>query len=362
MVAEDTAFDRADVCEAVAAFDASWRVESVTPAEDGHLPVFHVSVAGEGAPGDCVLKAAPDDGDHAIATEAALLVAIGDLTGIPVPTVYGYAAGDAARAECLLMAEAAGTRIPSKNLVGLTDSTVERLAADAGRYLAALHRLDVVDAFGKVDVDYSDRSTSSASALANAATVSGLQGSTPRDDWPSVLGSWLETTCSYLDETEFAALEPDIERGLAAGLSDLSGPFEAAVGRIDHGLHNLLVDPQTGSTATVLDWGFTLAVPPAYDLACVEANLALGPWAVHPATPDRETAIREALRDAYATHGDPDVLERLRDHHDVYELACLVRAALHLPETMADAPPEVRAESATAYRARIRDAVDRIEQ
>jgi hypothetical protein len=51
-----------------------------------------------------------------------------------------------------------------------------------------------------------------------------------------------------------------------AGIDDLESPFDPVLGRNDHGLHNLLVSPQTGAVTAILDWGYTLAVPAAFDI------------------------------------------------------------------------------------------------
>lgn len=355
-------FTRGDIQAMVERVRPDWRVTSIEPADAGHLPVFHLGITGGDAPENCVLKATPDGENHGVATEAHLLALVADRTPLPVPKVYGFAAENGvAPGPYVLMADADGTQVPRRDVGTLSDDALERLARDAGRYLAALHCLDAVDAFGRVVVEAGDATVRGPPSVStDALSATGLQGSTPGDCWPSVLGSWLSETLEHHAETEFGDLTSDARDAVEERIADLNGAFEPVVGRIDHGLHNLLLDPETGETTAVLDWAFTLAVPPAYDLACVEANFTLGPWSMHPDTPDRGTLLRDALRESYAEHGDPAVVSQLRDRYPLYELACLLRATLHLGATMADGSPEDRAAAASEYRTALRGATDRV--
>lgn len=146
----------------------------------------------------------------------------------------------------------------------------------------------------------------------------------------------------------------DLRTALDERVDALSGPFPPVIGRVDHGLHNLLLDPDTGAITGVVDWGFTLSVPPAYDLACVAANVAADPWSVHPETPDRRESVRTALCEGYRAAGEPAVVDRYRQHRRTYELLALVRGMAHLdsaPETtMPGATPAEVDAAAAAYR------------
>ena len=134
----------------------------------------------------------------------------------------------------------------------------------------------------------------------------------------------------------------------------MEGPFRPVLGRIDHGFHNMLIAPETGDITGIIDWGFTLSVPAVYDLVCVEANLSLDPWSVHPATPNRHQLVRNSLLKGYQVMEHADVVDRFEERQLVYELLALLRAMNHLdvmPEfVMPGATEEQVAASARGYR------------
>lgn len=320
-------------------------------ARSGHLSVYHLDVKTATGAAEWVLKASPDGEVHGIDTEARLLSLVDDRTSIPVPTVLGAVDDhETLPAPYFLMERAEGTALSKRGIRDLSDSAVERLAKQSGRYLAELHDLDGPDGFGQVAIDPTDTAWAERDAEdlrgrlpvdPTEFAVSPLPGSQTRtDEWRPVLESWVEDTLEGHARTRFSDLTADARTALFDRVASIDGPVDPAFGRIDHGLHNVLLEPESGAITAVIDWAFTLSVPPAYDLVCVGVNLSLEPWSAHPDSPDRRDLVRRCLREGYRERGDADVLERLRRHGPAYELLALVRAMVHLDTVTEMAMPE----------------------
>jgi hypothetical protein len=124
-------------------------------------------------------------------------------------------------------------------------------------------------------------------------------------------------------------------------IAALSGPFRPALGRNDHGFHNLLVDPDAGRVTAQPDWAYTLAVPPAFDFEFA-AYLYGGSFLaglpdvrdrrvttssrheVRGEPRDRRPLVREALLDGYAETAS-DLVDRVREPTPCYELLAATR-------------------------------------
>lgn len=142
--------------------------------------------------------------------------------------------------------------------------------------------------------------------------------------------SWAEDSLRRLERTRFADMADEIRPVLIDGIDSMDGPFEPVLARIDHDPGNLLLAPNTGTITGMIDWAFTLSVPPAYDLVCVESNLTKGPWSVHPTTPDRHSLVRTALHQGYQEQGQSAVVDRVAKHGEWYELLARVKSMNHL--------------------------------
>ncbi|WP_247730686.1 phosphotransferase family protein [Halovivax limisalsi] len=347
----------------IAAIEPDATVREATPAESGHLPVYQLVVETPGGSRDWVLKASPDGDRHGIDTEARLLALVDDRTSIPVPAVVGAVdSHPTLPAPFFVMETVAGERIPKRRIGELSGPVVERLARGTGRYLAELHELDGPAGYGQVDIAQSqsldgDRPSVGATQL----TVTDLQGRSDvaSAEWPAVVRRWTEDALERHESTRFGDLTGEIRPTIRDRLESLDGPFDPVLGRIDHGLHNVLLDPETGALTGVIDWAFTLSVPPIYDLGCVAANLSLGPWSIHPSAPDRRRAIREALLEGYRAGGRTVDVDRYHRHRSAYELLALVRAMNHLDLVTDMAMPGATAaqvdEAAAAYRRLLRE-------
>jgi hypothetical protein len=99
----------------------------------------------------------------------------------------------------------------------------------------------------------------------------------------------------------------------------------------------------------MLDWAFTVAAPPAYDLVSVEESLNGGQWRFVPSAPDRSTLVRSALLDGYAQVGSADVLDRLAANRERYELLSRCRSMHlleHWPSVVGASPEQVEGAAA----------------
>jgi aminoglycoside phosphotransferase (APT) family kinase protein len=318
--------------------------------------VYHLTVDTPTGSRDCVLKASPDDGsggDHGVALEARILAVLDEHTSIPVPEVYGAVDADPeVPAPAFLMASMPGRTVPRSAYGDLAPATLESLARSTGRHLAELHALDAVDAFGYLRPAGPDLRGERPPGGPDRVAVAD-----PDPEWPRRLSSWAETALDDLDDTRFGDLAPAVRSALDRRIDSLSGPFRPALAHVDANVENLAFDPDTGEATAMLDWAFTLAAPPAYDLAFVENGLAGGHWRFVPSTPDRRELVRTALLDGYRKGGSAAAVEASRRHRDAYRLLVLTMGMVHfedffvgrdLPDgTVGDAARGCRTEVAT---------------
>ncbi len=103
------------------------------------------------------------------------------------------------------------------------------------------------------------------------------------------------------------------------------GPVVRPVlGRNDHGLHNLLVDPETGSVTAMLDWAYTLAVAPAYDFEFAVYLFSGAFMAGLGNVRDRRELVRGAMIAGY-TETNPSGADSATGGEPVYEVLAMVR-------------------------------------
>lgn len=326
----------ADVDRIVSEIRPDWTVEAATPAEAGHTPVYHLTVSDDtDGTREYVLKAAPAGETAGIPVETRLLALLDARTSIPVPGIVGVLdAHPEAPAPAFLMASMSGQAVPQRDVDGLADETVGRLARDSGRLLAELHGLDVVAGFGYLDCDQ----------------ARALQGGRPPTDgrelvvadpasWPEVLGAWVAHELENLADTEYAGLAERVRGPLEAAAERVPTDVDPVFARIDHGVHNFRFDPETGALTAALDWAFTLAASPGYDLATVAYVLAGGPTTALQRAEDRRSFVRTQLEAGYR-----DAAGRLPDdytaHRRTYDLLMLVRSLNHLQAGQSHVRPE----------------------
>lgn len=350
---------RDTLSEMVSLVDPGAHIRGADLAAGGHLSVYHLDIETSTGCREWVLKAPPDGDRHGIDTEARLLTLVQDRTSIPVPEVIGAADGhETLPAPFFVMAAAEGARLSKREMAGLPDTALERLAYQSGRYLADLHGVDGPDGYGQVDIRSTEALEGGRPAPdTDQLTITEVQGTASRveDGWLPVVETWAADSLARLEHTRFADMAGEIRPVLLDRIASLEGPFEPVLGRIDHDLQNLLMDPDTGTITGMIDWAFTLSVPPAYDLVCVDSALTRGPWSVHPETPDRRAVVGPALLEGYREHGRSAVVDRVTEHGPAYALLARVRSMNHLAlateMTMPGATAAQVDATARAYRA-----------
>jgi hypothetical protein len=349
----DRTLPREAVERAVAAVRPDWTVDDATLAADGHLAVYHLDLAGAGGPASAVLKATPAGDDFGgVHVEPRLLALVAARTSIPVPDVYGVVDDrEGLPTPCFLMetVDDAGHVADHRDL---GDDALARLARTTGEYLAELHALDVADRFGTLAWD-GDRALDGGVPAPMTEHFAVEDGD---DAWPAVVADWVELECSNLEDSRFADGVDEWRRALDAHVDALrdardgdEDAFEPVLARIDHGVHNVVLESDRGAVAGVIDWAFTLAATPAYDLVVV-ADVLAGGLQVHRVDhPDRRDRVREALLDGYrATTGA--VPDEYHAHRACYELLATVRGMNHLDIVLDDAPEDVHDQVARGLR------------
>ena len=343
-MATDRRIERGTLERMVAAVEPDWTLEAASSEARGHTAVYHLELGTEAGPREAVLKASPDDEPHGIATESRLLALLDEHTDIPVPGVLGAVDDhEALPTPFFLMESLPGSAMAYQRTRHLEDAVLRRIAERTGRHLAELHGLDVVDAYGVVGVEGSG---------GNEA----FRVREPVEPWPAFLRATLEPELEGLEDSRFADLAGPVEAWIEGRLEGLGGVGRAALGRIDHGVHNLLFRPD-GAIEALIDWGFTLAVTPGYDLRTVEYVLSGAVLAPLEDAADRRSLVRDALRAGYRTVGDYPAAE-LEAAGDLYELLAVVRAMNHLEAGIAKVPEGTEDAVADGLRSAAREVVE----
>ena len=335
---EPTVTDQ-DVTRMVEALTNGWTVEAITRVDEGTDFVAELRVETSDGDRTVVLKAAT--ADHVEPTfasaEPRLLEVAAAETAIPVPDVYSYCDDHPDLPAPFVLLE----HVEGENYEGrveeLSASARDQIVADAGRHLAALHELGPLPGTGRIGIE--------------AGELAVLGNERPDDSRLWALASAEEAldaleSGGYFPELaenpeRFADLVPELRSYLGEHLPALPEPEPPTYCHGDYRYGNLLVDPETGETDAVLDWGNVLAVEPAYNLANAESLLV---------TPDRDgpertSALRNAFRDAYeAARSDWTLDADGRERLELYLLVCRLDAMACLPLWYPDAVERDRME------------------
>jgi len=316
-----------DLVETLAPDD--WRLVESTPASGGFNAVYHCLIETPGGTRDAVLKTSTDEHENGIDVESRVLTLLDAKTRVPVPEVYGALDGHAdLPAPGFLMEHILGRAVDRRDLASVDRGTFRSVVRQAGRHLAGVHRLDVVDAYGFLERDPGV----TLRGERPPTTPDSFRVTDPTDSWPATVREWADEKLDPLTETRFGDVAEAVTPVLHERIDDLSGPFSPSLGHTDCQLENTLHDPDIGEVTGMIDWAFTLAVTPAYDLVSVGRSMAGGPWAFVPGTADVRGLVRDALLAGYREAGGDAVVEQYRRNADCYELLYLVRTMSHLEE------------------------------
>lgn len=307
----------------------SWTVETVEPSEHGTDFVAMLRVSTPGGQRRVVLKAATAEWvqSETVLAEHRLLSVVGEQTRIPVPRVFGACEQHPAYpTPFYLMSYVEGRNYEGE---GPPAGVQRRTLRDAGRHLAALHELDtpVEGRVGRVGARDGELVTLDTGEFTSGESFHPWLLSSYEEHLDELAngGSFPELAD---DHDRFADIVPDLRAYLRATIPNLPEPNPPVLCHSDYRYGNLLVDPETGETRAVLDWGLMTVGAPAYNLAETE-SLMLAP---EEDGPELTAELRETFRSAYATaregwRFDDGTLRRM----ELYRLLCRIDAMSCLP-------------------------------
>lgn len=325
------------VARMVEAIEPAWSLLQAAFEPEGLHDVYHLDLETPDGNRECVLKIGEGGNPDLIRMETRLLRVLDARTTIPVATVFGVVdEHDDLPAPFFLMESLPGELVPRKEADRLSEDALRQIARESGRHLAELHELDAMGGYGQVACDVIDPLHG---GLPDAG-LDDLHVTEPTESWTAYFRESVDGVCDLLGDDRvadgrFADLAPTIRRAVDARLDGLQESHRPVIGHVDCSLENLLVDPGTGEVTGVLDWEFTLAVAPAYDLGFVAHSLAGGPWQYVPAAPDHESLVRSALLSGYLEAGSAAVVDRYREARGLYDLLPAVHSMLHFEDWLA---------------------------
>jgi aminoglycoside phosphotransferase (APT) family kinase protein len=300
----DGSFDRDTVERLVRACRSDWTVSSYRHAEDGTDAVYFVTVETPDGTREVVLKSCAFLDPEAFRPEPVLL-RLFQPTPVPVPRVLGVVPESRPDlpTPCFLMERREG-HVPT--VADLPANQLNRLARGAGRHLAHVHTTGEFDRFGPVRCRQDVARDHSAVAVEGIHLTVGEEGD---ERWPERLRAQVEDRIGDIAD-RFADVIDPLERFIRGRLADLDGLFTPALTHHDYRPGNLLIDPPTGETEAVLDWGNPFTAERAYNLVSVESYLCDRVPPGHP----RRNNVRAAMRVGYAeVTGLPALPERRRE-------------------------------------------------
>lgn len=306
--------------EMVGSIESSWEPQTIDAAERGFCSVHKVAASSKEPPQKRYLKVSPDGQSWGIPVEARIQAILDTHTSIPVPEVCGIVDDhEALPTPFYLMSALPGEEVPYEYVAQFEDDVLRRLARETGEYLAELHSIPAVDRFGLVRHDGPEL----AGGRPNGDPASVTVGN-PCEDWPTYLRERVNQALDRHADSRFSELTDELDRWFEEGIRDLNRPFDPVLGRNDHGLHNLLVDPETGEITAMLDWAYTLAVPAAFDFEFAVYLFSGAFLAGLPDVSDRRTLVRNAMLSGYRTTA-PALVETLSTPEPLYEALAMIR-------------------------------------
>lgn len=301
--------------------DPEWEMREATPAEGGFCPVYHVVVDADGTSRELVLKAPPDDDEWGVSAEARLCALLSRQTSIPVPAVIGAVDDHPdVPSPFYVMERMPGGEIPYERVGLVSDSVLRSTVRQLGAYLGELHQLDVVDSFGHVGHSESERFDGTA-PTGTPAELTVIEGC---DSWQAYLEAWVEEELERNSDPRFAPLMPRIRSWCRERIAAFTESFTPVLCRNDHGYHNLLVDPDTGDVTAMIDWAYTLAAPPEFDLQYAEHLFGAAYLSPVPGASDRRDLVRDALLTGYRSTA-PDLADAASTSRPLYDMLTTVR-------------------------------------
>lgn len=303
--------------------DEEYRLVDAEPIDRGRSRLYRLRTTRCGNPETLVFKAAPpgEETDPGISTDARLLSLLGERTSIPVPRVRGIVDDHpSVPTPGFVMDELDGNEEPYEEIGRFDDDALETFAERMGAYLGELHGIDCLDAYGH----------------ARPAGEETLQGGLPDDPaaelttsgigaWSTFLERWSERELERHAESRFGSLTPELRPWIETRRTECHDGAGPVLGRNDHGLHNLLVEPGSGEITAVLDWAYTLGVAPSFDFEYA-AYLYSGAFlAGLPEVTDRREPVRAAMLSGYHSTAPEPAAVAVSDPQPLYQLFAMIR-------------------------------------
>jgi aminoglycoside phosphotransferase (APT) family kinase protein len=317
------------ITEAVQNIKPSWEVIDTAAAEHGHHIVYFLNVQNEAGEQRAVLKATPKGKSPVCDKEARMQSILDGHTNVPVPEVYGVVdEHDSLPAPFMLQSHLDGTNYRGDVIRDLSTGDVEQLARSTGRYLAELHSLDAVDAYGYVGIEYSETLTGQPPNSDPEQIVVG----DATDSWETYVDNSATQLVEALEDTRFADEQKHIEPVAERCAERLVGEFDPVIARIDSAIDNLMLDRKTCEVTGMLDWEFCVAATPAYDLVFVVHSLVDGFWSLLPDTPDHRETAQTNLLGGYEEAESSRIIEQFHANEECYNLLVDLHAMLNFDD------------------------------
>lgn len=327
------------VREQIAVVDPTVTVEAVDPVDRGRSAVFALTVARDGEATEWFLKLAPESDDGGIPADARLTALLGDRTDVPVPAVRGAVDDHPSLPTPYVVTTAIdGEALDYAEVGWLSDDALARLARETGRALGRLHAVDAVESFGLVR-------PADGRSYAGARPAGGVKDLAVRgpDRWTEWLSSWLDRELARHADSQFGDLTTDLRSWADSRLAGIAEPTRPALGRNDHGLHNLLVDSETGEIRAMLDWAYSLAVAPAFDFHYAEYIYGGRYLSRIDGVSGRQSLVREAMLGGYRSVA-PARVESVAEPRPLYDLLASLRVMIDV-DLLAPQLPEGTSEA-----------------
>lgn len=311
-------------------------VRTATLADSGYLPVYRVTLDRAGDRQRRYLKTAPPDADrdHGVGLEARLLARLHD-EGLAVPDVVGLLDDrESLPTPAFLMTALDGRIHDRESVAEMADGTLGAVARSCGRHLADLHGVSGPAEYGFLAPAGGPFDGERPPGDGTTVTVSGGDG-----DWSTVVGGWAGHAVGGLGASRFADLAEDVEATLADDVGAIYDAPAPAFAHVDGAIENLVLAPDEPAVTGLLDWAFTVAATPAYDLVCVADGLQGGAVAQLPSVPARYALVLDALLEGYrerAPERGTRVAARLDAHGRAYRLLVLARGMAMCDEWFRD--------------------------
>jgi aminoglycoside phosphotransferase (APT) family kinase protein len=332
--------------------EPEWRLRASEPVEAGFSAVYRVRIETANGMRTRYLKTAVDGMGGGISADARVSTLLDERTDIPVPHVVGVVDGhDDLPSPFHLTVPMPGDELAYEAVGWADNKLLRQVARDVGRHLGRLHTVEAVDSFGYVDSAGPELvGERPAGTPAELAVVRG------DDDWPTYLKRRFDAGLDENAGSRFSELTDRLTAWVDARLERLDGPFVPTLCRNDHGLHNLLLDAETGAVAGVPDWAYTLATPPDLDFEFAVYIYGGSYLAGLPGVRDRRGFVREAMLDGYRATAPRDFATAVAEPEPCYEMLARLRIMNHFEGLRL--PPGGKPQAAAGVRTEVENALE----